>query len=562
MTNDRRKVKLSPAKLRKIIIIAVIAIAVLTGLALWLRARVTSRFGKQNETEISSAEVTRGSISTSVYGSGRLSDDDVETVKIPSGVELTEIPVSAGDKVKAGDVLASVDLGTVLSAMNTVNTSISAIDTKLASAASTSTTGYISTSVAGRVMKIYAASGDNVAALMYKHGALALLSLDGYMAVDIDAAGLTQGDTLSAVTASGTALTATVSDVTDSSATVLVSDAACAYGESVTVYDADGGTLGTGEAYIHDELKIVGYTGTVAYVSAAEGGAVGAGATLMTLSSTATGAEYSELLSQRSDLEDTLKTLITIYNEGALCAEFDGTVITVNAVTADEAENTASTTTSTSTSTEDSTEQYFTLSPDKTMSMSVTVDETEILSVSIGQSASVTVDAIDGETFTGTVTDIDREGTTSDGVTVYTAEVSIPKEDGMLAGMSASATISIEGVENALLIPADALNRSSSGYYVYTSADEENGTLGGMVEVTVGITNSNYAEILSGLNEGDTVYYTEKEDDSSQFGMPGGGDFGGGGMPGGGDFGGGGGMPGGGSGGGGGMPGGGGPGMG
>ena len=308
------------------------------------------------------------------------------------------------------------------------------------------------------------------------------------------------------------------------------------------MYDADGGTLSTGEAYIHDELKIVGYTGTVAYVSAAEGGAVGAGATLMTLSSTATGAEYSDLLSQRSDLEDTLTTLITIYNEGALRAEFSGTAITVNAVTADEAESTATTTTST-TSTEDSTEQYFTLSPDKTMSMSVTVDETEILSVSIGQSASVTVDAIDGETFTGTVTDIDREGTTSDGVTVYTAEVSIPKENGMLAGMSASATISIEGVENALLIPADALNRSSSGYYVYTSADEENGTLGGMVEVTVGITNSNYAEILSGLDEGDTVYYTEKEDSSSPFGMPGGGDFGGGGMPSGG---GGGGMPGGG----------------
>ena len=549
MTNDRRKVKLSSAKLRKIIIIAVIAIAVLTGLALWLRARVASRFGKQNETEISSAEVTRGSISTTVYGSGRLSDDDVETVKIPSGVELTEIPVSAGDKVEAGDVLASVDLGTVLSAMNTVNTSIAAIDTKLASATATSTTGYISTSVAGRVMKIYAASGDNVAALMYKHGALALLSLDGYMAVDIDAEGLTQGDTLSAVTASGTALTATVSDVTDSSATVLVSDAACAYGESVTVYDADGGTLSTGEAYIHDELKIVGYTGTVAYVSAAEGGAVGAGATLMTLSSTATGAEYSDLLSQRSDLEDTLTTLITIYNEGALRAEFSGTVITVNAVTADEAESTATTTTST-TSTEDSDGQSFTLSPDKTMSMSVTVDETEILSVSIGQSAEVSVDAIDGETFTGTVTGIDRAGTSSSGVTVYTAEVSIPKADGMLAGMSASATISIEGVENALLVPADAVSRSSSGYYVYTSCDEESGTLGGMVEVTVGITNSNDAEILSGLSEGDTVYYIEKEDNSFSFAMPGGdfgGDFGGGGMPSG-DFpgGGGGGMPGGG----------------
>ena len=548
MTNDRRKVTLSREKLRKIIIIAVIAIAALTGLALWLRSRVASQFGRQNDTEISSAAVTRGSISTSVYGSGRLSDDDVETLDIPSGVELTDIPVSAGDKVEAGDVLASVDLGTVLSAMSDVNDEIASIDTKLASAANTSTTGYISSSVSGRVKKVYAASGDNVAALMYKYGALALLSLDGYMAVDIDADGLTAGDTLSAVTASGTALDATVSDITGSTATVLVSDAAVLCGESVTVYSADGTELGTGEAYIHDELKIVGYTGTVAYVSVTEGSAVGAGATLMTLSNTATGAEYNELLSQRSELEDTLKTLINIYNEGALCAEFGGTVIAVNAVTADEAKSASST------DTEDSDEQSFTLSPDKTMSMSVTVDETEILSVSIGQSAEVSVDAIDGETFTGTVTGIDRAGTSSSGVTVYTAEVSIPKADGMLAGMSASATISIEGVENALLVPADAVNRSSSGYYVYTSCDEESGTLGGMVEVTVGITNSNYAEILSGLSEGDTVYYIEKEDNSFSFAMPGG-DFGGapsGGMPSG-DF------PGGG---GGGMPGGGGPGRG
>ena len=97
MTNDRRKVTLSREKLRKIIIIAVIAIAALTGLALWLRSRVASQFGRQNDTEISSAAVTRGSISTSVYGSGRLRDDDVETLEIPTGVELTDIPVSAGD---------------------------------------------------------------------------------------------------------------------------------------------------------------------------------------------------------------------------------------------------------------------------------------------------------------------------------------------------------------------------------------------------------------------------------------------------------------------------------
>ena len=73
---------------------------------------------------------------------------------------------------------------------------------------------------------------------------------------------------------------------------------------------------------------------------------------------------------------------------------------------------------------------------------------------------------------------------------------------------------------------------TSSSYYVYTSYDESTGELGGMKEVTVGITNSNYAEITSGLSEGDTVYYIEKQTESFGFGMPG--DSFGGGMPGGG----------------------------
>ena len=109
-------------------------------------------------------------------------------------------------------------------------------------------------------------------------------------------------------------------------------------------------------------------------------------------------------------------------------------------------------------------------------------------------------------------------------------------------------TVTIEGVEDALLIPADALNKTSSTYYVYTSYDESTGELSGMTEVTVGITNSKYAEITSGLSEGDTVYYTEQQTDSFNFGGMGdfgGGnaDFGGGNMDfsGGGDFGGGGG---------------------
>lgn len=524
METNRRKVKLSGKKLRKVIIITVVVLAVLTAVLLGLRARVTRQFGSKNDVEISTAEVTRGSISTSVYSSGLLTDDDVEQLTIPDGVELKEIRVNPGDKVENGAVLATVDIGTVMTAMSDITDDIAAIDAQLSSAASGDGSGYISSSVTGRVKKIYAAAGDNVAALMYKNGALMLLSLDGYMAVDVNSTALAAGDSVTAQTAAGTSVKATVDTVLDGVATVLISDSAIGYGESAEIYTADGDLVGSGEAYIHDELKIMGYTGTVAYVSVSENTAVGSGSVLMTLSDTSS-TSYASLLSERAELEDELKKLISIYNNGAFCAEFDGTVLVINAQTQEDAKK------STSTTSDSTTEQYISMSPDKTMSLSVTVDESDILSVSVGQRASVTVDAIDDATFNGEVSSIDKVGTSSSGVTVYTAEVSVEKGDGMLSGMSASATINIDGTENALLIPTDALNKTSDTYYVYTSADSENGTLGGMVEVTIGISNSNYTEILSGLTEGETVYYIEKDDSGFGFGfsMPGG-DFGGG-MP-------------------------------
>lgn len=536
METNRRKIKLSGKKLRKLIIIIALVLAALVGLALYLRARVTREFGSRGAEEISSAQVTRGEISTSVYSSGRLSDDDVEKQTIPAGVELTEKRVSPGESVKKGDVIATVELSTVLSAMGDVTDEISSIDSSLTADSATVTTGYINSSVSGRVKKLYAAAGDSVAALMYEHGALAILSLDGYMAVDIAAPGVEAGERVLAVTASGVSTEGTVEKTLNGTATVLLPDDAVGYEEAVELSLPDGASLGTGTAYIHEELKIMGYTGTVSYVSAVENGAVYSGSTLMTLADTAA-TGYNALLSERAELEEELKDLITIYNEGAICAQTDGTVLAINALTAEEAEES---------DTDESEERYISISPDKTMSLSVSVDESEILSVSVGQRASVTVDAIENEVFTGAVTEIDRAGTSADGVTVYTAEVSIPKGEGMLSGMSASATINIEGVENALLIPSDALNKTSDTYFVYTSADTETGELSGMKEVSVGISNSNYTEILSGLSEGDTVYYIEREDNAFGFAMPGGG------MPGG-DFGGnaGGGMP---SSGGGGMP--------
>ena len=525
MKQDRRSTKLSAAQKKKLIIIIAAAVVLITAAVVILRKSVSEKYGKKDDTEILSAEVTRGSISTSVSGSGQLSDDDVETLDIPDGVELEEIKAVRGSKVEEGDLLATVDLNTVMLAMSTVSDELDTLDDEINSAVSDSVSSYISSSVSGRVKKIYAAAGDSVNDVMYEHGALMLVSLDGYMAVDIDTAALSVGDSMTVSTSDGTEDTGTVGAVLDGTATVLITDNGPAYGDTVSVKSASGADLGSGELYTHDELKIVGYAGTVSYLSVSEGSSIYSGSTLLGLTDMDYTANYETLLSERSDKEAVLNRLIKIYKEGALYSDISGTIKEINA---DDDESRTD---------DSSTEgQYFSISPDKTMSIPVSVDESEILSVSVGQSAIVSIDSINGEIFNGTVTEIDRAGTSSSGVTTYTATISIGKTDAMLAGMSASATIVIDGVDDALLIPVDALNKTSSSYYVYTSYDESSGEFGGMVEVTVGISNANYVEITGGLNEGDTVYYKEQQT-TSGF-MPGGMDFGGGSMPGG-DFGGG-----------------------
>ena len=171
------------------------------------------------------------------------------------------------------------------------------------------------------------------------------------------------------------------------------------------------------------------------------------------------------------------------------------------------------------------------------MSVTITVDESDILSLEVGQETDVVIKSIGEDAFSGTVTEIDRSGASGS----FTAVVTFDKTAGMLPGMTASVDVRIDGVDDAIIIPVDALKRTSTGAYVYTSYDEETQQYGGRVDVITGLSNNNYVEIKSGLSVGDTVYYTEKQTFGNMFGnmgfgnMPGGGGNSGGSRP---DFGG------------------------
>lgn len=172
----------------------------------------------------------------------------------------------------------------------------------------------------------------------------------------------------------------------------------------------------------------------------------------------------------------------------------------------------------------------FTLSPDETMNLSISVDELDILSIAEGQSADIIFDALENQTFTGTVTSISGTASVNGGVAKYTVEIEMEKDDNMRIGMNASATIKVEDAEDILLIPSAALQERGDSTFVYTGQSED-GTLTDEVEVETGLSDGSNVEITSGLSEGDTVYYTRTISDSQSGNMQGFGGFGDGQMP-------------------------------
>ncbi|MCD8150332.1 MAG: efflux RND transporter periplasmic adaptor subunit [Clostridiales bacterium] len=544
MHRKARKKKRNKLIITLVIVIAVVLIAVIAAIIV-LRNKVADSVSS-SEDEVQSAEVTTGSISTTVSGSGTLSDEDVESIDVPSSLEIVDFYVEEGDTVSEGDLIATVTNASLLTAMSDAQETLDALDEELEDAAGDEVSSTISASVSGRVKYIAVSSGDDVATVMYDSGALMLLSLDGYMAVDVETDSLTVNDSVTVTDSDGTEYSGTVESVSDGTATVLITDNGPEYSDTVTVSTSGGEEVGSGELYIHSQMAITGYAGTVSTVNVSENASVSSGTTLITLTDTETSANYDTILKEREDAEDELNTLIRIYKEGGICATASGTISSLSETSSGSSGTTSSSgtsasqttattdtssTTDSSASTGSSTDSssgsasssgsttVAEISLDENMIIEISVDESDILSASEGQEAAVTIDSIGEDSYSGTVTAISTSATSSSGVTTYSAEVTIEKTEDMLSGMSASVTITIEGVDDALLIPVDALHQTSSTAYVYTEYDESTGEFSGMVEVATGLSNSSYVEITDGLSEGDTVYYTESSDDNSDFSM-------------------------------------------
>jgi len=481
--------------LSTVLILLLVAAIVLVAAVVILRQQVRNRFADM-EKDVLSHTVQTGTISTLVSGSGVLTTVDAEDITVPSGVELTEILVANGDKVEEGQLLAIADMATVRSAMSNTQDTIEDLDDDIADADDDKASTSVTAGVPGRVKQIWAQVGDPVVDVMVEHGALAVLSLDGYMALDLETDQLKEGDTVTVIRKDAESVTGSVETVVDGVATILLTDNGPRNAEEVTVETEGGTSLGGGKLYIHNPLMITGYAGNIRTVHVKENAAVSKNMYLFTLQDTEYSANYDQLLRDRSDYEETLLELLNIQKAGGITAPIGGTVF--NAADLDETEIVT---------------DLLTLSPDKSMSVTISVDESDILSLQPDQQANVTVSSVTEDVLTGIVTEINK--TATDGA--YTAEITLDRVEGMLPGMTAEIDIKIQGVENAILVPADALHYTSTGAFVYTTYDEELQEYGGRVDVVTGLSNDDYVEIVSGLNLGDIVWYTKEENFFAMF---------------------------------------------
>jgi HlyD family secretion protein len=170
---------------------------------------------------------------------------------------------------------------------------------------------------------------------------------------------------------------------------------------------------------------------------------------------------------------------------------------------------------------------------DATPIVSINLTEIDVPKVTIGDKATVTLDAYPDKTFTGKVVSIDTVGSVTSGVTTYPTVIKLDTDTTtILPNMAVSASIITATKNNVLMVPSTAVQQSTDGtYYVQIMKNK----VPTDVTVETGLSSDSQTEIISGLKEGDTVVTstinatstTTSSGSSSPFSMFGGGRTGG-----------------------------------
>ncbi len=147
----------------------------------------------------------------------------------------------------------------------------------------------------------------------------------------------------------------------------------------------------------------------------------------------------------------------------------------------------------------------------------LSMNEVDVSKIKLGQKATVTFDAIDNLSITGTVAEIDTLGTVSQGVVSYSVKIALDTEDVRVKpGMSISASIITDSKTDVLIVPTSAIKTQGNIKYVQMFGSPLSTPLAGsqgtpstiapnQITVETGLTDDTNTEIISGVKEGDQI---------------------------------------------------------
>jgi HlyD family secretion protein len=511
---------------------AVVAVVVLAiaGLGYW-GVTYLSKGGSDGNLVMALKPVTRGDIEVTVRGWGQLQATQEQDVV--SGAEgiIKEVYFQVGQSVTKGQVLAMVDPGTLSIKLRQKELQMDAKKVELASSfgvpldqvatVDPSVALIVRAPISGRVTGLALASGSTVS-----KGKICSIVDDSRLLIRLqlpkplfDLLSLGTPVTFRADRFEG----GTDGIVTKLDPTPIKGDAAYYYDVAVEIpnpgllkvgdtgiliFRAPGGEFQQNTSitsFATEETVMSAVGGRVKTILAREGTVVKAGDPILEFEQGQAMAEAMtsqlELRSLIAEVDDLRSQLSSL----SIVAPIDGVVTTMNiGVGTQVGKGTNITRISNFTS----------------MNLMLRVDEMDVPKIQPGQQAQVTVWGASGQQqIMGEVSQLGATGDPRDGLASFNITISIQNPGFLRPGMGAEAQIYVSRKENVILCPIEALYKEDNKWLVDVLEAKDKRVA---VEVEVGSMNDTYAEILSGLEEGqEVVVGMTKQQDGSGVTMSG-----------------------------------------
>ncbi|MDQ6595692.1 efflux RND transporter periplasmic adaptor subunit [Bacillus salipaludis] len=154
----------------------------------------------------------------------------------------------------------------------------------------------------------------------------------------------------------------------------------------------------------------------------------------------------------------------------------------------------------------------------KNLKTVVQIDELDIPKIKKDQKVNITVSSYPDKTYSGMVTAVANEGTSSNGSSTFDVTIKISNPENLKVGMRTEASILTASKENALYVPIDAVHSANNQKYVMaistdTAAEQSSGTQ--QLTVKTGLANDDYIEITQGVTEGQSIQLPQLANTSS-----------------------------------------------